>query len=317
MLQIFSQKKRNFETVRLEKEVLCDDAIWYDLAFPESHEIAAVEKALKIHVPSLDEMREIEESSRLYEEKEVLYMTSIVIAKAEELPIATPVSFILTPNALVTVRHSETKPFQAFSKKILKNGYQQSDMLFLGLLESIVERLADILELNANAIEKISKEIFKTNHSNNQREMHDILANIGKIGDLNSKIRESLETFDRQLIFFYDQFQGTHKKTKDKCLSLQQDIKSLVDYSTFLFGRTNLLLNATLGFIEIQQNNTIKIFSIAAVIFLPPTLIASIYGMNFVQIPELEWYFGYPFALLLMAVSILVPLIFFKRKRWF
>ena len=147
--------------------------------------------------------------------------------------------------------------------------------------------------------------------------MQEILQHIGEAGDLNSKVRTSLGTLDRQLIFYQNQsLEDTDKKFQTKLSTIQKDIKSLSEFLSFLFHKIDFLLNATLGYTNIEQNNIIKILSVAAVIFLPPTLIASIYGMNFQAMPELNWRFGYPLALVLMALSTFIPYHYCKRKGW-
>ena len=192
MLQILSQNAK--ETRPIPKGLGIEtDAIWYDLINPEQDEISSIEQALGIHVPSLAEISEIEESSRLFENKGVLYMAAVLIASADSgTAVMIPATFIVTQKSVVTVRYSELKAFQIFTKKIFKNGFLTSQLLFLGLLDTIVERTADILELNSAEIDTISNEIFKDHRSNDSREMKEILIHIGKTGNLNSKVRESL-----------------------------------------------------------------------------------------------------------------------------
>jgi magnesium transporter len=315
MLQILSQNSRQVDAIPAGGQIP-KDALWYDLISPDDRESSAMKEILQIHVPVIEEMREIEESSRLYKENQTFYMTCILIASAEAKPVAVPITFVLTKNSLLTVRYADPKPFKAFERKIAKTPFADKETLFLGLMDTIIERLADILETNALEIEKISSEIFKEGHDN-QRAMRDILAHLGKVGDLNSKVRESLQTIDRQLNFYHNQVsEEIDKKIHIAIQTLQQDVKSLVNYVTFLFGKTDFLLDASLGFVNIEQNAIIKIISVGAALFLPPMLIASIYGMNFTRIPELSWYLGYPFALLLIIISALIPYFYFKRKGW-
>ncbi len=317
MLQILSQNSKEIRPIPKGSGIELD-AIWYDLINPEPGEVSAIERVLDIHVPSLAEISEIEESSRLFEDKGVLYMAAILVASADSgTTVMVPTTFIVTKKNMVTVRYSELKAFQIFFKKILKNGFLTSQLLFLGLIDTIVERTADILELNSAEIDTISNEIFKDRRSNNSREMKEILIHIGKTGSLNSKVRESLVTIDRLLIFYNNQLPDTADKKKlVKVSSLQKDVKSLVNYVSFLSSKIEFLLDATLGFIDIEQNGIIKFFSVAAVIFLPPMVIASIYGMNFALIPELHWVWGYPFALVLMLLSAVLPYYYFKKKGW-
>lgn len=317
MLQTLSHTSKQMQTFSAD-ETFDPHVIWYDLIAPNNAEIEAIEKALNIHIPSLAEMSEIEESSRLFEEEGVLYMTSVLIAGLDSSnPISVPTTFIVTLQAVVTVRYADLKSFQNFIKKVARNGFFNAQTLFLGLMDTIVERVADTLEMNAAEIDRISDAIFKVSPTHNQRQMRKIMHYIGKIGDLNSKVRESLVTLDRQLIFYHNQIpEKTDKKILAKSKTIQHDVKSLVDYLSFLFSKNEFLLDATLGFVNIEQNEIIKFFSVAAVIFLPPMVIASIYGMNFHLIPELQWSWGYPFALIIMIISGVLPYFYFKRKGW-
>ncbi len=316
MLHTLSPTSKQLEITPLS--AIQPDAIWYDLLTPTPEEIKQIESLLSLHIPSLEEMLEIEESSRLYEANKIVYMTSTIVTHAgTEAATLAPVSFIMTKTALITVRYSDPKPFQVFAKKILKNEYNQAETVFLGLMDTIVERMADILETNALDIDLISKQIFAEQKLRGQIHMQEILQHIGEAGDLNSKLRASLGTLDRQLIFYHNQIlENTDKKFHTKLITIQQDIKSLSEFLAFLFHKIDFLLNATLGYTNIEQNNIIKILSVAAVIFLPPTLIASIYGMNFQTQPELNWRFGYPLALVLMALSTFIPYLYCKRKGW-
>ena len=159
MLYTLSPTSKQLEITPLS--AIRPDAIWYDLLTPTPEEIKQIESLFNLHIPSLEEMLEIEESSRLYEANEIVYMTSMIVTRAGiETATLSPVSFIITKTALITVRYSDPKPFQVFSNKILKNGYHQAETVFLGLMDTIIERLADILEMNASDIDLISKQIF-------------------------------------------------------------------------------------------------------------------------------------------------------------
>ena len=240
MLQILSQNSQEMRPVPKGLGIE-SDAIWYDLLHPEPDEVTTIEQVLSIHVPSLAEMSEIEESSRLFEDKGVLYMAAVLIASADSgTPLMVPTTFIVTEKNVVTVRYHDLKAFQIFTKKIFKNGFLTSQRLFLGLMDTIVERTADILELNSSEIDTISNEIFKDHPSGDAREMKEILIHIGKTGSLNSKVRESLATIDRLLIFYNNQFpEEEGKKNLDKVASLQKDVRSLVNYVSFCLARSS------------------------------------------------------------------------------
>lgn len=301
-------------------EKVSTDSIWYDLFCPEQEEIKIVEQLFQIEIPTFEDMKEIELSSRLYLEEEVLFMTANLITKAEEdIPFLSPITFILNGKRLITVRFAEPRPFQIFIKKLEKNYRWAEDppQIFINLLETIVDRMADILELIGTEVDTISKEIFQSRQSKkgkHQYELHDLLTRVGKKGDLSTKTRESLGTLNR-LVKFYSTQVENHKFSQ-RLKTLQRDVLSISDHLFFLFNKITFLLEATLGFINIEQNDVIKIVSVAAVVFLPPTVIASIYGMNFKYMPELSWKLGFPYSLALMVISAILPYLYFKRKGW-
>jgi magnesium transporter len=295
-------------------------AIWIDLFNPKPEEERAVEQLLGINVPTREDMEEIEISSRLYLEDGGAFMTAILPAHAEhDDPEMSPVSFVLTADRLITVRYHEPRAFVSFPVRAERTGmdFPDAESLLVALLEAIVDRLADILEHAGRNIDDISRSIFRRN-TGSTRDFQTILEEIGRKGDLTSNMRDSLLTLER-LTGFLSHVSLQRKSAKDireRLKTLSRDIRSLLDHASFLSQKITFLLDATLGMINIEQNATIKIFSIAAVIFLPPTLIASIYGMNFEYMPELGWRFGYPFAIGLMIVTAIMPYAYFKRRGW-
>ena len=314
---------RSFATADSRLTVPSEDfskAIWIDLFDPTPEEERAVEQLLGINVPTREDMDEIEISSRLYLEDGGAFMTAILPSHAEhDDPHMSPVSFVLTADRLVTVRYHEPRAFVSFPLQAERTGMEFSDAesLLVGLLEAIVDRLADILEHASRSIDGISRSVFRRDTASAPN-FQTILEQIGRKGDLTSNIRDSLLTLDR-LVGFLTHVSLQRKSAKDireRLKTLSRDIRSLLDHASFLSQKITFLLDATLGMISIDQNATIKIFSIAAVIFLPPTLIASTYGMNFKFMPELEWTFGYPFAIGLMIISAIMPYAFFKRRGW-
>jgi magnesium transporter len=190
----------------------------------------------------------------------------------------------------------------------------------IGLLETIIDRLADFIERIQAEVEGLSHSIFEIRGgaASRQRRFDVMLRAIGREGEITSKARESAYSFGRLLTFFAHAA-NERKETKplqSRIRTAARDVTSLTDHATFLSGKIIFLLDATLGMISIQQNDIIKIFSVAAVVFLPPTLIASIYGMNFHHMPELDWRYSYPLALGLMVVAAVLPYLYFKRKGW-
>ncbi|MEZ5590618.1 MAG: magnesium transporter CorA family protein [Gammaproteobacteria bacterium] len=329
MLSIYEPAVRGLRKVTvIEEEDLHGKAVWLDLYQPTPAEELRVEKALGIDAPSWEEMQEIEVSSRLYTtEAGAIHLTATVLSGTEtERPNSSAVTFILIGSKLVTLRYTEPMPFTTFSARVQRNGlgYQRAEYVLAGLLDAIIDRVADILERIGSDLDLLSLDVFE--HPDMQptkgRDFQRVLRQVGKLGDLTSKARESLVSIGRLLGFLNRPQQGSqqrYKPTKEmrvRIKTLSRDVQSLTDHASFLVNKINFLLDATLGMINIEQNAIIKIFSVAAVAFLPPTLIASIYGMNFHHMPELDWSFGYPLAISLMITSAVIPLIYFKRKRW-
>ncbi len=297
------------------------EAVWIDLLNPTKEEESRVEQLSSLDVPTSDEMREIEISSRLYRQDNALFMTALMIAQSEsEHPKLEPVTFVLAPQQLITVRYIEPQAFKLFLNRLQyvdKNQHNAINLL-LELLDACIDRLADILEYVGKKLDDYSQNIFQTqNDANEKPEYQNLMQQIGVHGDLNTKARESLITFNRVVTFLKQNASARIDAENQLRLStIEKDIASLSDHASFISTKVNFLLDATLGMISIEQNNIIKIFSVAAVIFLPPTLIASIYGMNFHFMPELSWKWGYIMAICSMVVSSVIPYKYFKHKKW-
>lgn len=300
-----------------------DDVVWVDLIRPTSEEEAALEQRLGVDVPTREEMEEIEASSRLYYEGGAPFMTAILPAQADgDDPEMAPVTFVLAGERLITVRYHEPRAFETFAQRAAKSalGGTNGESVLVALLETTVDRLADILERAGRDIDGISGRVFKAGRAEpgGNSDLRGVLEDIGRKGDLTSNIRDSLVTLERLIGFLSHAtgHGGSDKEIRTRVKTLARDTHSLTDHASFLSQKITFLLDATLGMINIEQNAIIKIFSVAAVVFLPPTLIASIYGMNFGYMPELDWPFGYPFALGVMIVSAVLPYMFFKRRGW-
>ncbi len=301
--------------------------IWYDLLNPSIEETRLVQGQLGIEIPTRDEMQEIELSDRLYQEDGAQFMTMTAVAKLDsDNPVKVPVTFIVKGATLVTVRHADPKPFQTYAHRLQKaNGQacETGELVMLGLLEAMIDRTADALERAGSEVDGISRDVFrKTNASATKktRDLQSLIEQIGQKGDLLTIVRESLVSIGR-LVAYHVALEGigprkAAKESRQRIKLIQRDATSLGDHALFLSNKINFLLDATLGLINLEQNQIIKIFSVAAVVFLPPTLVASIYGMNFEVMPELQWRFGYPYALALMVLSAIVPFLYFKRRGW-
>ena len=301
---------------------LLNDAVWIDLIEPTKEEEAWVEKILAIEVPTQEEMREIELTSRLYKVDDTLFMTAMMIAQSSSLsPQYDSVTFALTPKKLITIRYIEPQSFKLLSNNLLKTtkNYYASDIL-IALLEATVDRLADVLEYVGQQLDEYSHHIFQHDYINGAKHKPDyqkLMQNIGIKSNLTTKVRESLINFNRIIVFFRQSIDITKaKESKIRLINLMKDLDSLSDYANFISNKINFLLDATLGMISIEQSAIIKIFSVAAVIFLPPTLIASIYGMNFQFMPELSFKWGYELAIVMMLISAWLPYKYFKHKGW-
>ncbi len=301
-------------------------AVWYNLTNPTKAEDQFVESCLGIDIPTRAEMDDIEPSARLYSEDGAEFMTITALSNADtEEPQKTPISFVLRNNQLVTVRYADPRPFRLFERLCTRptaNPYTSGEKVMLGLLEAIIDRLAQLLETTGDEIDQISREVFRNktrNVTRKARDLQEIIERIGKKGDVLSLARESLVSIGRLSSFHQTSDRGDPRMLKElrqELKVLQRDAAALSDHAAFLNTKINFLLDATLGLINLEQNKIIKIFSVAAVVFLPPTLVASIYGMNFDFMPELHWTVGYPFALGLMILAALLPYLFFKRKGW-
>lgn len=324
MLNVFVPRPQGLTRVEPgEPPTLPHDAVWVDLLEPTVEEERWVESTLHIEVPTREEMKEIETSNRLYEDNGALYMTATIAAQLDtDRPVSTAVTFILVRGHLVTNRYINTKPFQQFITYAERHpAVCQSAMAVLaGIVEAFTERIADILERVGSDLDHLSSGIFARNGSTTptSRDLRSMIERIGFNGELNSKARESLVSLGR-LLMFVQQSGNTDMpgEQRSRFRSISRDVTSLSDHASFLGSKVSFLLEATLGLINVEQNNIIKIFSVAAVLFLPPTLIASIYGMNFHLLPNLPGnYSNFLFSIGLMVGSMGITYALFKRKGW-
>ncbi len=300
-----------------------DRAVWIDLLRPDEDERAMVARRLGIDLPSREAMQEIETSSRLYRLDGGLVMTATLTAGTEtEEPVSDPVTFLLHRGRLVTLRWIEPRAFALFRTRAEREppSPATAEGILAALLDAVVDRLADALERVKRDTDRISRTVFREGPRGRNAIDHlrGVLADIGRRGDLLSDIRESIAGLQRLLLFWKGARGrgGTSPAPDDALATLEQDLASLADHAAFLAHDVGFLLNATLGFVGIEQNRTVAIVSVIAVLFLPPTLVASIYGMNFHHMPELSWPFGYPLALLLMGLSAWLSWRWFRRRGW-
>lgn len=309
--------------VKAEGESAISEAVWVDLVCPSRSEELLVERHLGILVPTREEMAEIEVSSRLYQESGAHFMTATVLHRSETArPESTAITFILTEKTLVTVRYAEPRAFPIFLSRAEKGDVAAGSALaiLLGLLEAIIDREADIIERLQADTDRLAHSIFymKGGTATRTRRFDVILKQIGQAGEVTSKLRDSLLSLGR-LLTYLGQVAAQRKNAEDsreQITMVSRDVQSLADHLGYLNSRISFLLDASLGLVSIEQNQIIKLFSVVAVVLLPPTLVASIYGMNFRFMPELDWAFGYPLALLVMVLSAVLPFLYFRRKGW-
>ncbi|TWT09945.1 magnesium/cobalt transporter CorA [Reyranella sp. CPCC 100927] len=325
MIRILTSGERKMVDVAAGAATLPADAVWIDLLSPTRSEVQSVEKALGLELPTHEEMLEIEPSSRLYQDGGATFATASLLWHSDsETPEMSPVTFVLGERVLVTIRYGEPKSFSMFQVLAEKQGVvcQSSATVLLGLLDAVIDRLADILERCGIEVDRISKDVFGRATPNGRihtptHAYTDTLQRIGRQQDIVNKARESLVGLGRVVGFLTISRQPPLDKAgREHLKTLSRDARSLTDHAAFIVTNINFLLDATLGMINIEQNQIIKIFSVAAVAFLPPTLVASIYGMNFEFMPELKWSLGYPLALALMVLSAVVPFLYFRRRKW-
>jgi magnesium transporter len=292
------------------------DALWVDLLSPSREEELAVEAALGLELPTREEMAEIEPSSRLYQANGATFMTATLLARRDDDSRAnSPVTFVMAKGLLITIRYDAIRAFDLFSERARALGVASGASCLFNLLDAVVERLADILERADEEVQQVSQAIFARPKGT---QFEALLTDLARAQSLASLTRGSLVSLGR--VFSFAAL-APEIAADPECLAhlhaLQRDGQSLTEHAGAQSSQIAFLLDAALGLINIEQNGIIKFFSVAAVILMPPTLVASVYGMNFHHMPELEFRYGYPMALALMATSAILPILWFKRRGWF
>lgn len=326
MLKVYSCRSGNLHETALDGDKPEDDVVWIDLLRPSAEEERAIETALGIDIPVREQLAEIEASSRLYAEGGANFMTATLVITGTGKAEVDTATFILTGNRLVTVRYCEPKTFEIFAREMASFQRQCPDTglgILIGLVETIVDRAADHLERVGGVIHETSRDVFEPAVAHRRtRDYRALLRRVGQEGDFTSNVRESLVSLGRLTAFVVAAVEPDMGKTapdrshRAHLHTVQRDINSLTDHASFLSDKITFLLSATLGMVSIEQNDIIKVFTVAAVALLPPTLIASIYGMNFEHMPELGWRLGYPASIAVMVLSAVLPFLYFRRKGW-
>lgn len=299
-------------------------AVWIDMLDPTRAEEVLVETATGISVPTLDEMAEIETSSRLYTENGAVYMTAtLATGIMREAAESNAVTFILTAKHLITVRYAASMSFDRFAGHAERAPAlcENPARALINLLDAVVDRLADSIEHIGRDVDAISRQAFRRARSNGGGQrlsnlvLQSLLVRLGSAQDALSKARDSAVSLSRALGFLAVAA-PREAELGPQIKSLIRDLASLTDHATYMAGNISFLLDASLGLISIEQNAVLKIFSVSAIVFMPPTLVAGVYGMNFDILPELHWSFGYPWALGLMLASAIFPYVYFRWRGW-
>ncbi len=293
------------------------DGLWIDLVEPTPDEDKAVERALGLSIPTRAEMAELEASSRLYRENGATYVTADIIRNGDdEIPSIDPVTFVLTEGPMVTIRYFEPKPFSMLTDKLERDPTvcTTGPTMFLHLMEAVIDRASDILAKNAVRVEAVGNHVFSGRKTVG---FEKLITKLGRASIANARIEQSLAGLARIFAFVgIDERIDKVPDARAHLRSLSRDAESLISHSQAVASSINFQLSAALGLVNIEQSSIIKIFSVAAVAFMPPTLIASIYGMNFDHMPELHWMEGYPLAVGAMVIAAILPLLWFKKKGW-
>lgn len=317
----------------VEAGELVENALWIDLYRPDEAELERVGRALGMSLPTREDMEEIELSSRLYRERGVDYMTLVLPALGDAASNAArgegatnippyhhtlPVTFALGERVLVTIRYHDPRPFRTFQQNAARSPYGAAtveDILF-GLFDALIDRLADILELTDGRIVAVSRQLFDRAASFDSGALRSAVSVLGQAGTLVSDVRNSLVTVERAISFLDRERNGSSqtRQTQHALRVLSSDVTSLSEHATFLTQKIGVIMDAAFNLTSIRQNTTAEIFSLVAVLFLPPTLIASIFGMNFAWMPWLDWGLGFWAALATMALSSLASYLLFRWR---
>jgi magnesium transporter len=324
MLIAYSLSENGPRTIAAgDGETIPEDASWIDLNQPTREEDLAAETFLKASLPTREEAQEIEFSSRFYAEDGAVFMTASVLTGVDiAKPALVPLTIVVAGTGrIATLRYEELRALKQFLARSTKvgSGCATTPSVLFGLIEAIVDRIADILEKVSADVDRINQQIFASRTDKRRgRRLSALMEGIGFQGDVAAKARESLSSLERLLQFASVTLPSNYAKgaNKDRLKLIARDVRSLEDHCAFLSNKILFLLDATLGLISVEQNEVIRILTVAATIFFPPTLIGTIYGMNFDLMPELDWGWGYPLALLLMLASAVLPYLWFKHRGW-
>lgn len=326
MIQYY-ENQHGVVSVSNKKPAHCSSVFWYDILNPTKEDEALIEAELGIDLPTHEEMQELEVSGRLYVEGEQLFViASYPVEVAEHDYSNVNITFVISKNYVLTMRYALTRVISPFAAKLLRKPVPPVQELLLTMMEAFVASFADLLEKKTARLDGLGRAIFVSPHVTNVKPPHhvssgnwrDMLQTIGMIGQMLAVMREGLVSFTRMATFLRGQNNHACLDTDGiaRLAILEHDSIHLSEHADYLSNKVSFLLEATLGLLNVEQNQIIKLFSVVAVVLMPPTLVASIYGMNFKWMPELDWHFGYPMAITGMVLSAILPFVYFKLKKW-
>jgi magnesium transporter len=323
----YYQNQNGVVTVTQEKPDNLSNVFWYDILNPSKEDEALIEALLGIDLPTREEMQELEMSAKLYSEGDQLFtIASFPVEQSEDDYSNVNITFVVSKNYIVTMRYVLTRVITPFAVKLLRKPACSAQELLLSMMEAFVAAFADMLEKKTARLDGIGRTIFTEPHAAKTKSLNSfsvgnwrsMLQNIGMIGQKLAVIREGLVSFSRMATFLHGQTNhvSLDKDAATRLATIERDSTHLSEHASYLSDKVSFLLEATLGLLNVEQNQIIKLFSVVSVVLMPPTLVASVYGMNFKWMPELEWHLGYPAAITGMVLSAILPFVYFKFKKW-
>ncbi|MCY0856596.1 magnesium/cobalt transporter CorA [Cupriavidus sp. D39] len=318
MINLFVLQKGRLaqEQVDDRNELLQHKPIWIDVISPDDEELAWIKEAYGVALPELEDLGDLEASARYFEgEDENIHIRTDFLLDEEDISRNVRVAFVLTRDVLFSIHDEDLPVFRLvrLRARMRLGSVRNAKDVLMDLYATDAEYSADSIEEVYERLEEASKRVLAENVTD--AAAADVLETIAREEDLNGRIRRNVMD-TRRAVSFLMRSQLLSAEQQDEARQILRDIDSIENHTAFLFDKINFLMDATVGFININQNKIIKLFSVVSVALMPPTLIASIYGMNFKFMPELDWAAGYPWAIALMAVSAAIPLVYFKRKGW-
>ncbi|QYY31071.1 MULTISPECIES: magnesium/cobalt transporter CorA [Cupriavidus] len=318
MINLFVLQKGRLaqEQVDERNELLQHKPIWIDVVSPDDEELAWIKEAYGVALPELEDLGDLEASARYFEgEDENIHIRTDFLLDEEEASRNVRVAFVLTRDVLFSIHDEDLPVFRLvrLRARMRPGSVRNAKDVLMDLYATDAEYSADSIEEVYERLEEASRRVLAENVTD--AAAADVLETIAREEDLNGRIRRNVMD-TRRAVSFLMRSQLLSAEQQDEARQILRDIDSIENHTAFLFDKINFLMDATVGFININQNKIIKLFSVVSVALMPPTLIASIYGMNFKFMPELDWAAGYPWAIALMAVSAAIPLVYFKRKGW-